>query len=639
MRPPLIPWFLAVLALLGSPHCTSVHAAVAAKPLTLSSPDGRLVLQFALGRFGEDQSCPYYALSFNGRSVVAPSRLGLELERGSFLTNLVMTGHQRETRDTLWQPVTGERREIRDHFHQLEVDLCQADNPQRRLRLTFRAYNQGAALRFTLPRQVGIASATIRREQTEFRFAGDHTTWVTTSAQGEYRRTTVNQLPPGTERPLLIQANESLSLVLAEARLIDYARMKLVRLEGVDHALVSRLDGQVTAPLPLTTPWRVILVAESPARLIENNSLLLNLNDPCALADTSWIRPGKIIREVTLTTDGGKACVDFAVAHGLQYVEYDAGWYGHEYDDAADATAVNVDPKRSPGPLDLHEVIRYAHERDIGIILYVNRRALEKQLDQILPLYQRWGIQGVKYGFVNVGSQEWTRWLHEAIRLAADHRLMVDVHDEYRPTGYSRTYPNLMTMEGIRGDEARPSAEQTLITLFTRMLAGPADNTVCYTDRRVAELWTHSFQLAKAVCLYSPWQFLFWYDRPAFIPDAPELEFFRNLPTTWDETRVLQGAVGEFAIIARRSGHEWFVGCLNAVHDRTFDVPLSFLDPGVLYTSRSYEHDPEVPTPTRVRVESGPVTAGGSLTIPLIANSGAAFHLVPTAPSQVQPPN
>ena len=229
---------------------------------------------------------------------------------------------------------------------------------------------------------------------------------------------------------------------------------------------------------------------------------------------------------------------------------------------------MNVDPKRSPGPLDLHEVIRYAGERGIGIILYVNRRALERQLDEILPLYRQWGVKGVKYGFVHVGSQTWTRWLHEAVRKAAEHRLMVDIHDEYRPTGYSRTYPNLMTQEGIAGDETSPVNQLTLTILFTRMLAGAADNTICYYDQRVDRNASHAYQLAKAVCLYSPWQFLYWYDRPPAAPqdkggagnartalgDEPELEFFDHMPTVWDDTRVLQGQIGQYAVIARRRG-------------------------------------------------------------------------------------
>ncbi|MBN2290775.1 MAG: glycoside hydrolase family 97 catalytic domain-containing protein, partial [Pirellulales bacterium] len=407
--------------------------------------------------------------------------------------------------------------------------------------------------------------------------------------------------------------------------------------------LLSDLSSSVSSRLPLTTPWRVVMTADSPGQLLENNDILLNLNDPCAIEDTSWIKPGKVLREVTLSTIGGKACVDFAVKHNLQYVEYDAGWYGHEYSGDADATTVTVDSKRSPGPLDLPEVIRYAKDRDIGIILYVNRRALERQLDEILPLYEQWGIKGVKYGFVNVGSQCWTSWLHEAVRKAARYRLMVDVHDEYRPTGYSRTYPNLMTQEGIGGDETSPSNEQTLNILFTRMIAGAGDNTICYYAKRVAENATHAYQLAKAVCIYSPWQFLYWYDRPETSPpgksgagktDArmgqePEIEFFDAVPTVWDDTKVLSGKIGCFAVIARRSGKNWFVGCMNAKTPRMLEVPLSFLEKGKKYTAHIYSHDPNVATRTHVKIVRLPVDSTSVLKANLQGNDGQAIRIVP----------
>jgi alpha-glucosidase len=337
--------------------------------------------------------------------------------------------------------------------------------------------------------------------------------------------------------------------------------------------------------------------------------------------------------------------VDFAVKHNLQYVEFDAGWYGHEYANDSDATTISVDPKRSPGPLDLLEIVRYANQHDIGILLYVNRRALERQLDEILPLYRKWGIRGVKYGFVNVGSQHWTRWLHHAVRRAAEHRLMVDVHDEYRPTGYSRTYPNLMTQEGIGGDETSPTNEQTLTILFTRMLAGAGDNTICYYDDRVTRNASHAYQLAKAVCLYSPWQFVYWYDRPPSSPqdkggaggskhligDEPELEFLDRVPTVWDDTRVLHGKIGQYAVIARRAGDEWFLGCMNSAEPRTLLVPLNFLGRNRRYTARRYFDDPDVPTRTRVGIRTDDVNANDVLQVRLPARGGEAIWLSPNA--------
>jgi alpha-glucosidase len=384
------------------------------------------------------------------------------------------------------------------------------------------------------------------------------------------------------------------------------------------------------------------MIGKTAGELLENNYFYENLNDPCAIEDVSWIKPGKVIREVTLTTQGGIACVDFAAENGLQYVEFDAGWYGNEYDDTSDATTVTVDPKRSPGPLDLHQVIEYAETKAIGIILYVNRRALEKQLDEILPLYKSWGIKGVKYGFVQVGSQEWTVWLHEAVKKAAENKLMVDIHDEYRPTGFSRTYPNLLTQEGIRGDEESPSNEHTLITLFTRMLAGAGDNTNCYYAPRVTEkMGGHISQLAKAMMIYSPWQFLYWYDRPegspgkkggagdsdGFIKNHPELDFFKNMPTVWDETKVLEGEIGKFATIVRRSGNDWFLGSLTGNEQRKCSVDFKFLNAGEDYSATVYSFDPESESSTKVKIEQMQVNSTASISFDIFANSGLAMQI------------
>jgi alpha-glucosidase len=285
-------------------------------------------------------------------------------------------------------------------------------------------------------------------------------------------------------------------------------------------------------------------------------------------------------------------------------------------------------------------VISYAEGKDIGILLYVNRRSLEKQLDDVLPLFRSWGIKGVKYGFVNVGPQEWTAWLHEAVRKAADHQLMVDIHDEYRPTGYSRTYPNLMTQEGIRGDEESPDNAMVLRTIFTRMIAGAGDHTNCYFASRVDEkMGSHASQLAKLVCVYSPWQFVYWYDRPrgsdtrepgaggsrGRILEVPELAFIDQVPTVWDDTRVIDGYPGEFAIIARRSEKRWFIGALNGPLDRDFSIPLDFLEPGMKYEATLYYDDPEAGTATRVGIESQSLGSDDQIQRRIKAGNGLAI--------------
>jgi alpha-glucosidase len=220
---------------------------------------------------------------------------------------------------------------------------------------------------------------------------------------------------------------------------------------------------------------------------------------------------------------------------------------------------------------------------------------------------------------------------------------MVDAHDEIRPTGYTCTYPNVMTLEGISGDEATPTTSQDTTLLFSRMLAGPADHTVCYFDTRVTNNWSYAYQLAKAVCFYSPWQFLYWYDEPTnsydyvsgvprMISEVPELEFYDLMPTVWDETRVLQAAIGQYAVIARRSGSDWFVGAMNASQNRSFTLPLDFLVRGQKYVASSYTQDPTVPTRTHVGITRSLVDSSSALSFGLAPSNGQAFRLTPAMP-------
>jgi len=611
---------------------------------TLSSPNGDVVMDFDLKDLGVYKNCPAYGISWKGQPVLSESRLGFELRDGESLADQFdILGTEKASHDETWKPVYGERDSVRDNYNSLTIRLVHTRSPVYMLNLHFRCYNEGVALRYEFPGKDTRGEVNISSESTHFRFLDNHEIWCVYSAQGEYEKKKIKKMDSGVERPLTIKLDENRYAAIAEAGLVDFARMKLSRSDKDSNCVVSELSGEVSSSLPLKTPWRVVMLAESPGKLLENNDMLLNLNEPCAIEDTSWIKPGKVIREVTLTTKGGKACVDFAAEHNLQYVEFDAGWYGPEHSEKSDASSVNVDPERSPGPLDLHEVIRYAEGKGIGILLYVNHVALEKQLDELLPILRSWGVKGVKYGFVNVGTQEWTSWLHEAVRKAADHQLMVDVHDEYRPTGYSRTYPNLMTQEGIGGDETSPENSQTLILLFTRMIAGAADNTICYYSPRVDENATHAYQLAKAVCLYSPWQFLYWYDRPAASPGKkggaggvqnvigpePELEFFDAVPTVWDDTIVIHGEIGEYAVLARRSGEQWFIGCMNSEKSRTLEVPLDFLGDGRNYMAHIYSDDETVKTRTQVRIERREVDSGTVLKVRMEKNGGQAVHLLP----------
>ena len=634
-----VNWTLATLSVMA--------AVVSSSALELKSPDGKLVVRFDLKTVGELKGCPIYDVSFQGRPVLADSRVGLELRGGSLDGDLRITGEKTSASDTIWKPVLGERESIRDHFNQVVVDLRETRPPQRRLQLTFRAYDEGVAFCYTLPAQPGVTNFAITCERTQFAFTSDQTAWATYHAQGNYDPedarqkgklplcgpVLLSQIQPGVERPLTVRVAGDLYAAITKARLVDYARMKLRPAAGAANTLEAFLDaergvnGEVTGQTPFTSPWRVILVGASPGKLLEQNYLILNLNDPCALADTSWIKPGKVIRETSLTTVGGKACVDFAVQQGLQFVEYNAGWYGYEYDPQSDARAVHLDPRRNPNPssLNLKEVIAYANTKDIGIILYVNHLAMEKQLDEILPLYQQWGVKGVKYGFVNVGSQHWTAWLHEAIRKAAAHQLMVDIHDEFRNPGYQRTYPNLMTVEGVGGNEEFPTPVHNATLPFTRFLTGPADYTFCWNDPRLKV--TRAHQLAISTIFFSPWQFLFWYDNPRGVKNEPALDYWKHLPTTWDETRVLQGEIGRRAIVARRKGDEWFVGAISPSAGK-LQIPLSFLAPGRKFTAQVYADKSEG---KGIQIEERAVDATSILQADIAPNGGQAIRLIPAS--------
>jgi len=351
------------------------------------SPDGETKLTFAVGTKGELS----YEVSYRGNPVLIESRLGFKLhnlpdmEEGFRLLDRSSRSH-----DETWMPVCGERREVRNHYHELTVGLEDGQAPPRRLNIQFRATNEGIAFRYDFPEQEALDSFLIESEKTEFVFTDNHVAWPVYSAQGVYERAHLGDVKANCERPLVVEMNEGPAVAVGEARLVDYARMRLRPVEGKQHALKSMLACPVQVSTPYKTPWRVVMVADNPCQLIEGNYLIENLNDPCAISDPSWIKPGKVIREVTLSTEGGKACVDFAAKMGLQYVEYDAGWYGPENDASSDATTVCRDVKKAGNDkeLDLHEVIRYGKEKGIGIIVYVNRTALEKQLDEVLLLYR-----------------------------------------------------------------------------------------------------------------------------------------------------------------------------------------------------------------------------------------------------------
>ena len=621
----------------------SMTLSLAQERVETRSPNGKLAITVTM-----EQGTPNYSIAYQDRPVILESALGIN-GNGDWTQQMQIAEVTRSSCDTTWKPLYGERSEIPDRYNQSFIRFTQQGHPSE-LQLEIRAYDEGIAFRYLFPEGGGYLHIT--DEATEFTLPEGTMAYFTSFAQSEHQKLPLRNWPGESDRPLTIELPNGLYGALCEAQVVDYVRTKFKLSDQKANTVACAMYGAVDEIAPFATPWRVVMVAEKPGELIEHNYLLLNLNDPCAIDNTWWIKPGKAIREVKLSTQGGKDLVDFAVKRNLQYIEFDAGWYGYEYEKASDATKVNVDPRRNPiNDLDLEEVIRYANERGIGVWVYVNHRALAAQLDTLLPLYHKWGIKGVKFGFVQVGSQMWTKWIHDAVKKCAEYQLMVDIHDEYRPTGFSRTYPNLLTQEGVRGNEEMPDATNNLILPFTRFVAGPADYTICYYRRDFDKYnpakmdtiaptsrfihATSGQQLAMAVVYYSPVQFMYWYDTPEESQDEPELEFFDRVPTVWDDTKVLQGEIGEYITVARRKGNEWYVGCMNGIKPRTLDIPFDFLPTDQKYVAHIYR-DGTMKTPTRTKVEIETRTVDAKTVLPakLYGSGGLAIWLEPAETTQ-----
>lgn len=631
----------------------------------LRSADGSLELSVSVrddhrqsALSNPEKAALFYAVARHGKPCVLPSRLGLGLAGAPPLVNhfRVLRAHIEEVRESV--PLFhGEQAAVDADGQTLLLQLEETLAPGRRLNIRFRTFADAIAFQYEIPEQPGMERVIVETEQTCFRFPEGCKAWETLHAQGEYRRVEIGELGNGVERPLTVDYPDGALACIAEACMRDHPRAKLGTAFGFDRLTMRnpgpatvfvQLHGPATGRLPWASSWRVIFFAQTPAALIGRSDLLQALCPPPDFDGTGWIRAGKCMRVMELRTEAGLAAVDFAAENGLAFIEFDGGWYGNPYDDAADPTRVSIDPRRlaqlPPGSdLDLPRVIAAARAKGIGVFLYLDRRLLERHLERLLPVYRSWGIAGIKFGFVQVGQQAWAAWIHHAVRRCADYQILVDIHDEYRPTGLSRTFPNLLTQEGIRGNEEMPSAGQNTILPFTRLLAGAADYTPCHRfpdmERRLQTTPAH--QLAMAVVYFSPLQFLFWYGSPAENAGLPELDWYKHVPTVWDETVGITGAIGEYVAVARRAGENWFLGAMTNDAARTLDLPLDFLEPDVAYRARMFSDsdDARPGKPTPVVISEQTVQRDAVLRPALKGSGGVAvmFRPVPQGSTPAAP--
>ena len=603
--------------------------------LEIKSPNQKI--SFILQNKQGNEDGLFYAIKYENQPVVELSKLGISCNGDNWNKQLIAESSPVQSHDTIWTPVYGERDRVRDNYNESVISITTENKKNPVLQLIVRAYNSGIAFHYRFAEnENGGPYLHITGESTEFNFQQNTKAWFTPRAQSLHQLLPLKNWPDESDRPLTLELPNGLFACLAEAEMVNYARTKFRLNPNKENSILTSVYGDVDEIAPFNSPWRVVMVAEKAGDLLANNDLILNLNPPCAISDVSWIKPGQVMREMALSTSGAKKLVDFAITHNIKYIHFDAGWYGYEYVSSSDATTITVDPRRNPkGDLDLQEAIRYAKSKGIGVFLYVNQQALAAQLDTILPLYEKWGVAGIKFGFVQVGSHRWTTWLHEAIKKCAKYHLMVDIHDEYRPTGFSRTYPNLMTQEGIRGNEEMPDAVNNTILPFTRFVAGAADYTFCYyyrkefghPDRHIQNTSAH--QLALPVIYYSPLQWMYWYDKPEDFKNEPELAFWDVLPTTWNDTKILNGEIGKYITVARRNRENWFVGCITNTDTREIRVPLNFLEPGRKYEATLYFDDPNVKTRTQVGISKQKVDSETVLSIKLQASGGQAILIKP----------
>ena len=586
--------------------------------LQLKSPSSVLTVDVTVG----DDGVATYSVSRGTSTVLLPSRLGLGPDRisGFTVTSSVQSHHKED-----WKPLYGERNTMPDIYNGLNLNLKQSNGGA--LTIEFRAYDEGIALRYGTP-----VALLVDRELTEFHWPANTSAFEEHGGtEGEYFHTEVSKIAPQCQTPLTVTLADGTYAAVLEAANVDFPQMTIGAEDGHPDTLIAGLGGPGSLAAGSFTPWRLIMVAKTPGELLEHNYLQLDLNERQAITDTAWIKPGTAMREVTLSTEGAHKTIDFAATHGIQYVGFDDGWYGSEDPVKGDATHERTHDNRGnpTPPLDIQEAVRYGKAHGIGVITYVDRRQAMSQREILFPLYEKWGVAGLKIGFVVVGKQENTEWLTQTIREAAAHHLMLDIHDQYRTTGYTRTYPNLLTVEGIRGNEHFPTAEHDATLPFTRYLAGSADYTICYYDKRLKN--THAHQMAMAIASYSPMQWLFWYDKPEYAHGEPELKWFDHLPTVWDETHVPLGEIGKYAVLARRSGNNWYVGAVGDSNENKLSLPLTFLKPGVTYDATIYTDDPVVQTATHVAIAHRTVTRADTLDLALMSRGGEAIYLSPVS--------
>jgi alpha-glucosidase len=653
---------------------------------TVSSPDGRILITFIL-----KNGMPFYTVQKDQKPIILESALGIKLKGqlqldSGFKVALIKTS----TFDETWTQPWGEQKAIRNHYNEMYVDLGAESGKEKKLSIIFRAFDDGIGFRYVIPGQSEISNIEIMDELTQFKLAGDHTSWWNKAYQWNryeylYESSPVSKIDT-VHTPFTMQTADGLFLSIHEAALTDYASMTLANNGNLvlEADLVPWSDGvKVRGTAPLKSPWRTMQIANSAGGLI-TSYLILNLNEPNKLGDVSWVEPGKYVGiwwEMHLeksswasgvkhgaTTKNAKKYIDFAAENGFKGVlveGWNLGWDGNwlENGDKFNFTKAYDD-------FDIEEVTAYGAKKGVGLIGHHETGGgvlnYESQLEEAFAFYKSLGVKAVKTGYVNYAQGikridetgkirgEWhhgqfmVRHYRHVVEVAAKNHIMLDVHEPIKDTGIRRTYPNMMTREGARGQEYNAWSpdggnppDHTTILPFTRLLGGPMDFTPGIFDLLFEKAkpnnrvnTTLMKQLALYVVLYSPLHMAA--DLIENYQARPEpFKFIKDVPTDWQTTIVVNGVIGDYVTIVRkdRNSDDWYLGSITDEQQRDFEVSLDFLDPGKNYKAEIYRDGNEADwktNPYDFIIDKQKVDHQTTLKIRLAPGGGQAVRFSPS---------
>ncbi len=570
----------------------------------VSSPDKNIVITLSTAN-----NQLTYAVSFKGKPVLLESPLAMEFGQSAPIgKNMQILKSDKRTVDETWKPVTAKHSQIRNNYNEMTVTLKETVAPGRTYSIVFKAFNDGIGFRYAFDKEgMKQQDLSIRYEKTTYHFPGDFKAWMadvrkyTNDNEEEYWPKKLSSITDKNliAKPMLVKMGDSLYAAFTEADVRDYPNSFFSPAEKTDKGILlhtkqaplpneDELGMKAYVKLPFATPWRVVMIGTHPGRFIESE-IVMNLAEPNKLQDVSWIKPGMCAWDnwwccdVKMDTETNKKFIQFASEMGFPYQLIDWKWYGEFNRPEADITKVTP-------ALDMPGVLAFAKEKNVKCWLWLYYDDAIRMYEQAFPLYEKWGVVGIKVDFWRREDQEMMRNYEKMTKKAAECHLMINFHSACINTGLERTYPNIMTREGIMGDEyngwsTRVTPEHNTTIPFTRMLAGPMDYTPggfhnggidqFKNQKPTIVMNTRAAELAKFVIFFSPITTVA--DHPDFYKGQPGLDFLKIVPADMDEMKVLQGAPGEYIVTARRKGNNWFIGAMTNSEPREVEVDLSFL--------------------------------------------------------------